>query len=309
MKMLDVYGGDDIKDFDQLKASGMPICTKVTEGRGWKDINYDYRYKECKKRGIPISFYHMLTKNADVEGQAIDFWNEVKNYENDMLNMLDIEYENIPNAEEYANRFINKYRELSGQDILVYSYRSYFKERFSQSFLNSHNLWVADYCSRQPNFQNLVVWQYSESCKDYWWVGNNEGCVDINNVLREDILFRKEFNNYNAITQQVTNLNNPFLELQRELNVQGFRDKNGNTLIEDGIIGDLTISALPMIKKGANGNITRWIQSRVGAVADGVFGDETENAVIGFQSKYGLVADGVVGINTWNKIFEIMGVM
>lgn len=192
MKMLDVFGGDNIKDFEQLKASGMPICTKVSEGRNWYDKYYDYRYNECKKRGIPISFYHMLTKNPDVEGQAVDFWEQVKNYDNEMLNMLDIEYENIPNAEEYANRFIAKYKELSGQDILVYSYRCYFQERFSQSFLNSHYLWVADYCSTQPNFPNLVVWQYSESCKDYWWVGNDEGCVDINNVLMEDVLFRHE---------------------------------------------------------------------------------------------------------------------
>lgn len=293
MKMLDVYSGDNIKDFDQLKASGMPICTKVSEGRGWTDKYYDYRYNECKKRGIPISFYHMLTKNPDVEGQAVDFWNEVKNYDNDMLNMLDIEYENIPDAEEYANRFIAKYKELSGQDILVYSYRSYFQERFSQSFLNTHYLWVADYCSRQPNFPNLVVWQYSESCRDFWWVGNDEGCVDINNVLMEDVLFRHGASIpvvANNTTTQYNVSNGKIAELQRIAGVEA-----------DGIYGPETDNAISGLIAGIpykTPELTKWIQARVGCSIDGVYGQITADSVKGWQFAHGLYVDGVAGYNT-----------
>ena len=35
---------------------------------------------------------------------------------------------------------------------------------------------------------------------------------------------------------------------------------------------------------------------------DGVFGDETKNAVIAFQNQFGLPADGIVGRQTWNAI-------
>lgn len=38
---------------------------------------------------------------------------------------------------------------------------------------------------------------------------------------------------------------------------------------------------------------------------DGVFGDETLNAVNNFQREYGLPVDGVVGRETWNKITEV----
>ncbi len=292
MKMLDVYSGDNIKDFDQLKASGMPICTKVSEGRGWTDKYYDYRYNECKKRGIPISFYHMLTKNPDVEGQAVDFWNEVKNYDNDMLNMLDIEYENIPDAEEYANRFIAKYKELSGQDILVYSYRSYFQERFSQSFLNTHYLWVADYCSRQPNFPNLVVWQYSESCRDFWWVGNDEGCVDINNVLMEDVLFRHGASIpvvANNITTQP--IGGKIAELQA---ICGITIDNIYGPQTDNAIKNLPLAGLPY----KTPQLTTWIQLRLGITADGVFGEQTEQAVKNWQANHNLAVDGLAGYNT-----------
>ena len=40
---------------------------------------------------------------------------------------------------------------------------------------------------------------------------------------------------------------------------------------------------------------------------DGIFGTETQNAVIAFQRKYGLEADGIVGPLTWNKLIEVLG--
>ena len=39
--------------------------------------------------------------------------------------------------------------------------------------------------------------------------------------------------------------------------------------------------------------------------ADGVFGEQTENAVTAFQSYYGLTVDGIVGETTWYKIVDV----
>ena len=38
---------------------------------------------------------------------------------------------------------------------------------------------------------------------------------------------------------------------------------------------------------------------------DGVFGEETENAVRAFQSTYGLTPDGAVGILTWDRLYNV----
>lgn len=39
-------------------------------------------------------------------------------------------------------------------------------------------------------------------------------------------------------------------------------------------------------------------------IVDGLFGENTKNAVLKFQQDNGLAEDGIVGINTWNKLFE-----
>ncbi len=67
-------------------------------------------------------------------------------------------------------------------------------------------------------------------------------------------------------------------------------------------------TAFPTLRKGSSGRFVRYLQFvlktqgySVGAV-DGVFGNNTQNAVIAFQTANNLTADGVVGPLTWEKI-------
>lgn len=98
--------------------------------------------------------------------------------------------------------------------------------------------------------------------------------------------------------------------LQQELNNQGFRDDNGNCLTVDGLNGPKTLQACPVVKRGANGGITKLIQERLRSVGftslsiDGSFGSGTEKAVKTFQSNRGLSNDGIVGDNTWNWLLK-----
>lgn len=87
--------------------------------------------------------------------------------------------------------------------------------------------------------------------------------------------------------------------LQEELNAQ-FRAG----LVVDGLRGPKTLNACPQVKKGAKGNVTRLIQERLNSVGfnistDGIFGENTKNAVKVFQKNRGLTEDGIVGLNTW----------
>lgn len=57
-----------------------------------------------------------------------------------------------------------------------------------------------------------------------------------------------------------------------------------------------------VLKKGSRGDEVKQIQLALGLKADGIFGVQTEKAVIKFQKENGLYADGVVGKKTLNAL-------
>lgn len=101
-------------------------------------------------------------------------------------------------------------------------------------------------------------------------------------------------------------MNEQIKYLQILCNQLSIKDQNGNTLVEDGILGECSKYAfknLPLLKIGSTGfkekiAITH-IQNVLGVTADGIFDQNTYNAVISFQISNELTADGIVGPNTW----------
>jgi len=99
---------------------------------------------------------------------------------------------------------------------------------------------------------------------------------------------------------------------QAACNLSGITDKNGNKLVQDGVRGDLTNSAIAkvVLKRGSSNKLVEWLQTRLislgfscgSAGADGDFGYYTLVAVQHFQAKNKLTNDGIVGINTLNKL-------
>lgn len=148
----------------------------------------------------------------------------------------------------------------------------------------------------------------------------------------------------NAIVKGLTGLNPPqtdspgndkdtrIVELQKALNRLKITDANGKALVEDGVVGPATTSAIkkfqsimniqttgvagnetwdlinlifskPILRPNhAGGAVVRYVQSRVGAAVDGIYGPMSADAVERFQRKNGLTADGIVGPNTWEKL-------
>lgn len=96
------------------------------------------------------------------------------------------------------------------------------------------------------------------------------------------------------------NVDNWVKRLQRECNNQGFSNQ-----VVDGIPGPATLRGCPLLKIGARGNITKLLQEKLGITTDGIFGNDTKRAVIGYQKSKGLSADGIVGQNTWKKLLGL----
>lgn len=99
-----------------------------------------------------------------------------------------------------------------------------------------------------------------------------------------------------------TRVNNSISQLQKECNNQGFSNQR-----VDGFNGNNTLTGCPLTKFGAQGNITKWLQKRLGfpvRLQTGYFGNITKNAIIKYQSAMGLSADGDVGRNTWRALLR-----
>lgn len=100
--------------------------------------------------------------------------------------------------------------------------------------------------------------------------------------------------------------------------VVNFQRNNG--LTQDGIVGPNTWRALlnltPASKTIRNGSrssnvmyLQRKLLSKLYPITDldGIFGNETQNAVRQFQQENNLTADGIVGPLTWEKIVQVGG--
>ena len=304
-KFLDLSEHNIINNYDCFTNSGLSgVILKATEGSDFIDHCYISKYERLK--GIlPLGFYHMLTALSEPETQAENFWQQIHDKEFQIVPIVDVEYNNLAEiAENYTERFINRFEELSGYKCIIYTGLYYCRDNFDDTFRERFNWWLASYgTSNKPNVSsaNLIAWQYTEECDEYPFIS---GLVDCSYLYQDKCFFIGP--EYQQIKQNVSRETIYNVEyLQKECNVQGFKDKNGNDLIVDGVIGDLTLSALPTVKKGAKGNFTKFIQSKVGASCDGIFGTITENAVITFQYKNDITADGIVGKETWEKLIGV----
>lgn len=300
-KFLDLSEHNIINNYSAITGSGLEgVILKATEGITYKDSTFNSKYNNLKGK-INIGAYHMLCVTSSPVGQAVEFYNTIKDKDFQITPVVDIEYSNLSEqAEEYATAFINKFYELSGLKCIIYTGYYYYLDNFSKEFKDNNYWWIASYgTSIKPNINNLVAWQYTESCNDYQFIS---GLVDCSYLYNESIFFTDS----KANTEYINTYANyeVIKELQKECNKQGFTDKNNNKLVEDGIIGDLTLSALPTLHKGSKGNITKIMQKLIGVEADGIFGSLTEDGVLNFQYKKNLTADGIVGKNTWRELLS-----
>ena len=136
----------------------------------------------------------------------------------------------------------------------------------------------------------------------------------------------------NPVIDEEQNKDKSILRLQQALNRLKITDKNNRTLVEDNGMGAATSSATEKFQKivgvlptgiasnttwdainqilakrviqgtHASGVIIRYLQYRIGANPDGIYGSQTEAALKKFQQQNGLTADGIIGAMTWQKL-------
>lgn len=86
--------------------------------------------------------------------------------------------------------------------------------------------------------------------------------------------------------------------LKNQITIQGYADISDLDLEPEEII-----YYAPDISFGAIGSITKLIQKKLNINCDGIFGNETRNAVVEFQKLNNLKIDGIVGSDTWTSLY------
>ncbi len=152
------------------------------------------------------------------------------------------------------------------------------------------------------------------------------------NAIVKGLTGRLPTNPVNPVPDEEQNLDTTVLRLQKALNRLKITDRNGKSLVEDNILGGATNSAVAKLQKivglqetgtadkatwdainlilakriirtnHAGGPVIRYLQYRLGADVDGIYGPQTESLVKNFQRQNGLVADGIVGPASWQKL-------
>lgn len=135
-----------------------------------------------------------------------------------------------------------------------------------------------------------------------------------------------------SVPDEEQNIDTSIMRLQKALNRLKITDRNGKALAENnrltaetkfaierfqgivgveqtGVAGETTWNVINLILakriirvNHAGGPVVRYIQHRLGADVDGIFGPQTEAAIKRFQRQNGLIADGIIGPMTWKRL-------
>jgi lysozyme len=304
-KGVDISVHNGSVDFNRVRNAGIDcVIMKATEGVDFVDSYYEEHYAGANGKFPYLGTYHFFSEKTDPVQQANDYFAQIQGRNFNVRPILDIETNNYGRSAsavtDRALAFLHQIEALTGVKPIVYTYVSFANENLDGR-LAEYPLWIAHYGVNTPAPTN--VWGGNYVGHQYAENGSVDGifsdCCDMNNFT-EGIAVNGGYTVNPVPDQPQAPVENEVLQLQRLLNAQGF-----GPVAEDGIAGPETLSHCPLVRKGASGEITTWIQLRVGADPDGDFGPATEQAVIWFQQSRGLSADGVVGQNTWRQLLNM----
>ena len=245
-----------------------------------------------QRLGIPCgAYWFSYALNTEMARNEARFCaNALGPYQVDYPVSYDLEYESMAYATQNGVTITRQLATLMvkafcdeiaarGYRPMYYANKDYIENVFFPSELRDYYLWYARYRTTLDR-SDVAIWQYTETGS----ISGVNGNVDLNLSFLDG-------------SAPPTTGDDWVRRLQEEINRQGY-----GPVTVDGLPGPQTLDALPTVRRGAQGNITRLLQERLGATPDGVFGAATEDRVRNLQRRAGLTQDGVVGPSTWARL-------
>lgn len=333
-----LYEGPDISSHQgvvNIKKVRNAGYKRVAIRAGYGKNNVDQRFisnaQACYNLNVPAMIYWfsygwnaaMAANEADYAiAQAAKYWKECPI-------AFDLEYDTVRYARtrgveitkkiatDMAIAFLGRVRD-KGYIPVIYTNKDYLKNYFDMGKITKEvgmvYVWYARYNTTLPTSEENIpdIWQYTSKGK----IDGVSGNVDIN----------KFFTDFDANSVKVEedkssktcNIN--ILNFQKAANADGFRDKDGKKLVEDGIDGPKTQYVRKLIclqaKKvsgkwmvGSTGKLVEWFQKRCNEIlghdqeVDGLYGKNSRTECVAVQRKLQLTDDGKAGYNTIQALF------
>ena len=296
MKGIDISSYQQNVDFVNVKNSGVEIVfINATEGITYTNPLLVSQYNGAIAAGLKVGFYHFLRTNDPVL-EAKYFLNSLKGLSANCKYAIDVEDtfgQTVTKISSNVRLFAN-YIIANNKEVCIYT-GDYFYANNLNSSVKDLPLWVAHYGVSKPDATNYIGFQYSGSGS----VNGVNGFVDL------DEFSSGIFISSISPVKPVIVINTIVKTFQHAVNLVGLTDKNGNKLVEDGIIGTHTTEVISkvLVTEGAHNELVRWIQQRLITLgfncgvtgADSHFGINTLSAVKKFQTSRTLKSNGIVG--------------
>jgi lysozyme len=177
------YNGDI--NFTKVKAAGIQfVYIKATEGTTYVDNYLGTYYNGAKSAGLKTGFYHFLVGTSSPETQADNFYNNIKDKQNDLKPVLDVETDGF-DVMDYTLRFINEFKKISNMDVCIYTYSGFISNLDSR--LSKYTLWEANYYKSLSNLPSNNIWtsRVGHQYTDQGTIDGINGNVDLDEFTQD----------------------------------------------------------------------------------------------------------------------------
>lgn len=186
MKVIDVSRHQGAIDWAAVKAAGYSTaiirCGYGDDTASQDDSRFTENYNNAKANGFKVGVYlYSYASNKDhaiseakhlarlISGKTIDFgiWYDLED--------PSVQGIGAKAFGDIAETFVNKVKELTGQDVGIYASKYWFTSILTDARFNSWLKWVAQYNSECTYSGAYVGWQYTSTGR----VNGISGAVDI----------------------------------------------------------------------------------------------------------------------------------
>ena len=139
-------------NYDKLAGAIDGVIVRIQYGSRYLDKHYKTHIAAFQKRGIPVAVYAWIRgiNKADMEQEAIDFYNRAKGY-NPVMWWLDVEEQSMADMRGGTEAYRAKLKSLGAKKIGVYV-ANHLYSQFNLDMSKFDGIWIPTYGSNNGQY-------------------------------------------------------------------------------------------------------------------------------------------------------------